>query len=85
LAYILLDIIVHNPYTIFVNPVFRFKVIEADPDDNKFVDCAVAAKALCIVSDDKHFSNLSKYEFPYVEVVRLADAVSMLFGADSLA
>jgi uncharacterized protein len=30
---------------LFINPQFRFRVITADPDDNKFVDCAIAAQA----------------------------------------
>lgn len=84
-AEIIMSIIAHSSNTIFINPVYHFKVIDADPDDNKFVDCAVAAKALCIVSDDKHFSHLSKYKFPYVEVLKLADAIDMLFNTKGLA
>lgn len=85
LADIVLEIITNSPNTILTTPVYRFKVIEADPDDNKFVDCAVAAKALCIVSDDKHFQHLSKHEFPYVEILKLEEAVAMLFNAKGLA
>lgn len=84
-AITLLDIITNLSNTLFVNPVFRFNVIEEDPDDNKFVDCTVAAKALCIVTDDKHFRHLSKYEFPYVEIVKLTDAVAMLLDVKGLA
>ncbi len=80
-----LEIITNSPYTLLIAPVYHFKVIEADPDDNKFIDCAVAANALCIVSDDKHFSHLSKYEFPYVEILKLADAIAMLFNSKGLA
>ena len=76
---IIMSIITQSINTIFITPVYHFKVIEADPDDNKFVDCAVAAKALCIVTDDKHYAHLSKYEFPYVEILKLAEAVALLF------
>lgn len=41
-----------------VNPQFRFSVITTDPDDNKFVDCAVAAEADYIVTSDRHFDVL---------------------------
>ena len=41
-----------------VAPSYRFNVISADPDDNKFVDCAVAANATFIVSYDRHFDAL---------------------------
>jgi putative PIN family toxin of toxin-antitoxin system len=34
---------------------YHFGLIEADPDDNKFVDCAIVAGADYIVSEDAHF------------------------------
>src|SRR5690606_2630399 len=34
---------------------FRWNLIEKDPDDNKFVDCAVSARVKYIVTNDKHF------------------------------
>ena len=37
---------------------FRFNVIPGDPDDNKFVDCAIAARAEFVVTEDQHFSAL---------------------------
>ena len=42
-----------------VEPQFRFHVISADPDDNKFCDCAIAAKADFIVTEDSHFNALN--------------------------
>ena len=33
-------------------------------DDNKFVDCAFAANATYIVSDDKHYDVLKEVDFP---------------------
>ena len=39
-------------------PQFRFKVIATDPDDNKFCDCAIAAEANFIVTEDNHFEVL---------------------------
>ena len=43
---------------LYIEPHFRFQVITADPDDNKFVDCAIAAQADFIVTDDEHFGKL---------------------------
>lgn len=37
-------------------------VVAADPDDDKFVECAVAAGAKIIVSGDGHLLDLGKYE-----------------------
>ncbi|MEQ2006760.1 MAG: putative toxin-antitoxin system toxin component, PIN family [Limisphaerales bacterium] len=44
---------------IFVEPSFRFAAIPADPDDNKFADCAIAAQADYIVTEDRHFDALA--------------------------
>ena len=41
-----------------VEPSFRFRLITADPDDDKFADCAIAAEADFVVTDDAHFNAL---------------------------
>jgi putative PIN family toxin of toxin-antitoxin system len=48
----------------FVEPVSvgeRISVVKVDPSDDKFVECAVAAKASVIVSGDKHLRDLGTY------------------------
>lgn len=50
---------------------YKWHLITMDNDDNKFVDCAVSAHADFVVSDDKHFSVLSKCKFPSVNVLTL--------------
>ena len=52
-----------------VDAQFRFGLIEADPDDNKFVDCAIVANAEYIVTDDAHFDVLKEIPFPRVLVM----------------
>jgi uncharacterized protein len=42
-----------------VSPTFRFQLITADPDDNKFTDCAITAAADYIVTEDRHFAPLA--------------------------
>lgn len=39
----------------FITPYYKMHLIQADEDDNKFVDCAFTAGASCIVSNDSHF------------------------------
>ncbi|TDN40429.1 putative toxin-antitoxin system toxin component, PIN family [Hymenobacter sp. UV11] len=56
----------HN--LIEIEPTYRFNLLN-DPDDNKFVDCAIAANAVCIVSHDRDFLPLRSIEFPKVVVV----------------
>lgn len=55
----------------FYSPHFHFHLIEKDPDDNKFVDCAIIAGADYIVSEDAHFRTLKDIPFPTVQVIRL--------------
>ena len=35
-----------------INPYYRFGLIQADADDNKFVDCAIVANAEYLVSNE---------------------------------
>ena len=54
-AKIVIEAILKAPNTKRLDPHFRFRLIEKDPDDNKFVDCAISAGADYIVSEDAHF------------------------------
>ena len=65
----ILNAILSRDNILFINPVYRFKLIEADPDDNKFVDCAIHSNAKYIVSQDKHFDILKSIVFPKLEVI----------------
>lgn len=50
---------------------FEWDILQNDPDDNKFFDCAVAANADYIVSEDKHFNILKNVSFPSVSAVKI--------------
>ena len=36
-------------------------IFEDDPDDNKFIECAVALDSKIVISGDKHLKNIKKY------------------------
>jgi putative PIN family toxin of toxin-antitoxin system len=57
------------PNVHLVHRYYRWNLIKADPDDNKFVDCALAGAADCIVTYDRHFDVLADSDFPPVRVV----------------
>ena len=61
-----------------ISPVWRFHLITVDPDDNKFVDCAICGQAEYLVSNDKHFTVLRNVEFPYVSLVRIQEFITQL-------
>jgi len=56
-----------------IYPQFRLNLIQSDPDDNKFVDCAFAANATYIVSDDTHFDILKDIKFPELIILKLRE------------
>jgi len=45
-----------------VTPMRRLEIIKEDPADNKFLECAIEAKADYIISADKHLRSLGEYE-----------------------
>jgi len=42
-----------------VHPSYQFRVISADPDDNKFVDCAITANADFVITHDTDYAPLA--------------------------
>lgn len=65
--------ILNNPATIKIDDYVRWNIITSDPDDNKFVDCAIWANALFLVSDDKHLRLLKKKKPPLVDLKTLQE------------
>lgn len=49
-----------------------------DTDDNKFVDCYIAAAAQYLVTNDTGFNSLKNISFPEVTIVNLNDFESIL-------
>ena len=64
-----LGFIFYSPNTVIITPFFKWNLITSDPDDNKFVDCALNSGANYIVTNDKHFNILKKVDFPNVDIV----------------
>ncbi len=56
------------PNIVLITSYYKFQLLN-DEDDNKFVDCAVAANARFIVSHDKDFNKLRNIDFPKVLVI----------------
>ena len=59
-------------------PTYKWNLIVADPDDNKFVDCAIATNARFIVTEDHHFNVLKEIPFPSVPVVSIDEFLKEL-------
>lgn len=71
IAKMICEIILRAPNTIKLDAHFKWELIKSDPDDNKFVDCAIVANAHYIVTEDTHLNVLKYIAFPHVEVLKL--------------
>jgi len=78
LANLLINTLLNCPSVKRVEVFFRYNLIQADKDDNKFVDCALASNATYIVTEDKHFNELQEITFPKVNVINLANFIQLL-------
>lgn len=66
----ILQLIENAPNVEWITKYYKWKLISVDPDDNKFVDCAIASGAKYLVTNDKHFNILEEVEFPKVELLK---------------
>ena len=53
-----LDLAAASGFIRHFTPQFHFRIITADPDDDIFADCAIAADAEYIITEDRHFKAL---------------------------
>ncbi len=78
IAQAIIDAILTRSNVMRITPYYHFNLIEADKDDNKFVDCAIATDAEHIVSEDRHFNVLESIPFPKVSVICLDKFIEIL-------
>jgi len=52
-----------------VRPTMKVEQIKADPADNRILECALASRAACIVTGDRHLLELGRFEgIPILDV-----------------
>jgi len=61
-----------------VEVYFEWKLINQDPDDNKYSDAAIVGAADFIVSNDQHFKILKSIDFPKVNVIGIEEFQSLI-------
>jgi putative PIN family toxin of toxin-antitoxin system len=66
------------PNVHFHTPFYNWMLINADPDDNKYADCAIAGSANFIVTEDKHFGVLKAIPFPAITVLSIDGFIHFL-------
>ena len=68
------------PNTKMIQVYYHLRLITADPDDDKFVDCAFKANARYIVTQDHHYDVLKQTPFPFIDVVGIDEFIKVLRG-----
>ncbi len=57
----LLGLFAHGLHVVFTAKTPALHVVEKDPDDNKFIECAVALKAEFVITGDKALLEIQDY------------------------
>ena len=71
-AHNVVEAIARHPQTYHCESYFHFHLLaDVDKDDDKFVDCAIAASADYIVTEDSHFNHLKQIPFPRLTILTL--------------
>ena len=78
IAHNVVEAIANLTTTTMQNTYVHFELLSTDLDDNKFVDCAIAAEAEYIVTNDKHFNPLKDIPWPKVEIIKIAEFIKQL-------
>jgi uncharacterized protein len=78
LAEIVLEIFIESPDIVLQQIYYNWNAIEADPDDNKFFDVAVAANADYLVTNDAHFNSVKNSTFPSVAIISAKEFLAII-------
>jgi uncharacterized protein len=72
------------PNVVLIDVYFNWQRITVDPDDNKFVDCAIACGADYLVTNDRHFDVLkTDNAFPAVTVIKVEAFLDIVLTMNS--
>ena len=74
----IISAILNLPNTLQIQVYFNLRLIEQDPDDDKFVDCAFKSNARFIVTQDHHYDILRTISFPKINVIDIDDFLKEL-------
>jgi uncharacterized protein len=74
-----MNVLDNLPNIMYVHSYIAWDLIKADVDDNKFVDCAIAAGADYLTTNDTHFNIVKSIPFPKVNIVSLIEFYNIIF------
>jgi len=74
----IIELLLKQPNTIKTEIFYRWQLITADPDDNKFTDTAISSGADYLITNDSHFRVLRAIPFPKVIVLSIQEFATLL-------
>jgi len=77
-AFAFISLLEELPNVHLITPYYKWLLIDADPDDNKYCDCAIAGKAMYIVTEDKHFNTLKSLSFPELRTINIDEFLKLI-------
>ena len=78
IAHNVVEAIARLSTTYYQDAYYHFGLITEDADDNKFVDCAIAAGAELIVTNDNHFNVLRTIDWPKLIVLNIKEFLAQM-------
>ena len=75
---IIMEIFIESPDVVFKRVFYNWYAISADIDDNKFFYLAVATSATYLVTNDLHFNETKKLQFPIVNIISASDFLAIV-------
>ena len=78
------ETLIKSPYVLRFDPRYNWVLIAADPDDDKFADCAVAANVSYLVTNDHHFDVLKQMPFPPFNIISGDDFLDLLLNTEGV-
>jgi putative PIN family toxin of toxin-antitoxin system len=75
---IVMEIFRESPNVIVQQVYYNWQAIQADADDNKFFDIAVASNADFLVTNDHHFDIVKALSFPKVTIISSEQFLALL-------
>jgi putative PIN family toxin of toxin-antitoxin system len=77
-AYAFISLLEELPNVYGVTLYYKWLLIDADPDDNKYCDYAIAGKAMYIVTEDRHFNTLKNLSFPQLTTLNIDEFIKLI-------
>jgi putative PIN family toxin of toxin-antitoxin system len=65
------------PNVLFTNVYYHWNLLK-DQDDNKFIDCYVAANATLLITNDRGFNAVKSVGFPAVNILTLEQFIESI-------